>query len=122
MSLKTYLDILAQQFPNSQWNVLGGDVFEAATLDIEPLQLKVCMFPNGFKHFPVGAVTLSLHAGSSLVKMYGESTLTAEGRVTRCSMNAEQFSRAAFSACSDLLGLAAAIETITDGQTGLATR
>lgn len=116
MNLKDYLDILAVQFPKSRWNVVGGDNWEGAVLDIDPFQLKVCLFPQGFKHFPAGAVTLSLHAGSHLVRMYGANTVTSDGKITRCSIGATQFAEAADALCSELLGVATAILAITDDQ------
>jgi len=114
MTLKDYLDIAARHFPSSKWTVVGGENFDGAVLDIDPLQVKICLFPEGYKHFPAGAVTLSLHAKNILIKMFGTQTVTSEGKLTRCSLNAEQFDQAADEMASDLLGTATAILSITE--------
>ncbi len=114
MKLQTYLDTLAKQFPSSKWDVREGKVFEAAVLDIDPLQVKIVLFTQDFKQFKKGDVTLTLHAGPHLLKMYGTPTINDDGKVTHCSKGMRQFDLAATLLCDEMLALATAIMCVTD--------
>lgn len=114
MKLKAYLDTLARQFPSSQWEVREGEGFEAAVLNLWPFQVKVVLFTSDLKQFQSGDVTLTLHAGPHLLKMYGTPTFTLDGKISNRSKNTEQFERAAHDLCNDLLSSATAILAVTE--------
>jgi len=111
--LTIFLDLLAKQFPSSKWDVYEGEGFEGAVLEIDPLAAKLVLFTAPKAHFQKGDVTLSLHAGPHLLRMYGTPTVL-HGKATHVCRSKKQFEAAARLLCDDLLGTATAIFAVTE--------
>jgi|APSaa5957512535_1039671.scaffolds.fasta_scaffold464452_1 hypothetical protein len=108
------LEVLAQHFPHSKWEITNRKVTDTAVMDLWPIQVKLVVMKDEYKHFPKDAVVLALSTGSSLIKMYGTPSL-AGTRWTNWSCNHAQFAEAVKELHADMMGFAVGVLTVTEG-------
>lgn len=106
-----YLNIVGERFPRSKWAISDRDTQAVAILDLDILSLRLVLFNQEKGPFPLGAVSLTLHAGKNLIRRYGP---TKEGKQIEYSMTLGQFAQAVAHAQEDLLGVATGIFTVTE--------